>query len=1348
MKKVLYTLFLILVSLALVACEGTPTPEPTPEPTPTPEVDTVAPLLFGVTDIVVDQGDTVFTLLSGISAIDNIDGTITSRITTSGAFDINVIGTYTVTYSVSDNAGNITTATRQIIVREKPKNELYIINGDFSEPLSGSWTHWAGEGGASTATIVEGVLQYNITAVGGQWWSNQFAQPNLKITQGKNYKLTFDAKADIARGMVVKLENSAYVGYLEENVMLTNEWATYEIEFFVTMDSITNGKLIFGAGTMAGRLENANATTIIYMDNIQFQEIEISDDETAPVITGADDKTIATGDAFDPLEGITVSDNQDVTLTPADIVITGTVNTEVVGEYVLTYVLTDASGNSVTVTRTITVISGLVPSTWLIVNGDFETEQLTPMAQPATTGWGWHGAGVFTAQIKDGVAKIVVEELGTTPFGVQFYLQNREIVQGHIYRITFDAKADIARPIQIALEEGTSRRFDIIVDIDTDWDTYVIEFQHILPGYVTGKFAFFLGLVGTTSVPTTIYLDNVKVETIEAIVDTAAPVLRGIDDMVIKQGFAFDPMANVTLFDAVDKELGLSSVVVTGTVDTATTGEYTLTYTVEDASGNEAVYTRIIHVVDAATLLPSTFVILNGDFAVDQLAPLPQPATTGWGWHGGGTFTVAIENGIMTQVITNVGTVPHGTQFYQQNRIIETQAIYKLTYDAKVDLARSIRLSLESGTTVQWFEIVNLTTEWASYTSYIYVPQAGFTNGKFAFFAGLVEASSPATTFYLDNVAIELVGYIKDTTAPMMFGVDDVQVDAGIAFNPLEGIKVFDLVDKSLTPQSIVVTGTVNVDVPGDYPLIYTLTDRQGNVAVVNRMVIVKEAGGGLPNAFKLVNSDFEIEQLTATAQPATTGWGWHGGGQFNTEIKDGVAKIDIFETGIVFHANQFYMQNRSLTQGHIYQIRFMAKADIPRPIQVNFETAGSGFVAYFNLTTEWAEYIYEYEHKTASVTNVKFGFYIGNIHGYSVPTTVYLDDIVVDRILELSVDTEGPQIWGALPTIWKQGFAFDPMLGIRVYDHVDKTLLPADVVVTGTVDVNVPGDYTLTYTLDDAAGNVTTHQRVITVEAVAGFVAPRIEFVDGNFEAQAAITNLDTNNGWTLKAGTGTGTWNPHQFVDGHLEIDITFVGTVPHSIQFFQRNAFTFEAGSTYILSFKAKADVARDIRVILENPSANFANYTLHQIELTTGWTTFELVIHNNQLSTADAKIGFFLGLIEADKPEKSSIGKVYFDDVQLTLVGYTKDTDAPRIWAAPGTVVQNAVFNPLTGIKFGDHAKNPTLVITSATEGLVTEAAGVYTINTATVGTYTLIYTVTDHYGNVTVYERVLTVTAPA
>ena len=1347
MKKIWYILSILMLSLILVACDKDPIEEPI-ETEPIVDVDTTDPLLLGVADIVVDQGDETFSLTAGITAIDDVDGTITSSITYSGDFDVDVVGTYIITYTVSDAAGNVTSLTRTIIVRVKPTSELFLINGDFSEPITAGWTHWAGEGGTSTATIVDGVLNYDITANGGQWWSNQFSQPGLVISKGKSYKLVFDAKVDVPRGMVVKLENSSYIGFLEENVMMTTEWTTYEYDFFVTLDSVTNGKLIFGAGTTAGRLVDGNALTTIYIDNVAFIEVEPADDETAPVITGATDKTISTGDTFDPLDGVTVSDNQDITLTPADIVITGTVNVNEIGEYILTYTLSDESGNEVIVTRTITVVSGLVPSTWLILNGDFEEEQLTAMPQPAETGWGWHGAGVFTAQIKDGVAKIDIKDLGTVTYGVQFYLQNRVIVQGHIYRVTFDAKADLARPIQIALEEGTTRRFDTIVDITTEWNTYTIEFQHILPGYVNGKFAFFMGAVGSTSVPTTVYLDNITVETIEEIIDNDAPVLRGVDNMVIMKDFAFDPLQNITIFDAVDKELTVEDIVVTGEVDETTVGVYELTYTITDASDQTATYTRQIEVKEAVDMLGSTFTLINGDMQVDQLVPIAQPAVTGWGWHGAGTFTVAIENGIMTQVVTSVGTVPHGTQFYQQNRIVETQAIYRVTYDAKVDIARAVRLSLESGTVVNWFEIVELTTEWVSYESLIYVPAAGFSNGKFAFFAGLVEADSPATTFYLDNVEIELVGYMVDNKAPMMFGLEDAQIETGLPFDPLLNVKVFDLVDKSLTPASIVITGTVNTDVPGDYQLVYTLTDRQGNVVEKSRTVIVTETGGGLPTSFNITNGDFEVEQLLPVAQPATTGWGWHGSGGFTTEIKNGIATIDVYEPWTLYYGTQFYQQNRSLTQGHIYQISFKARAEEPRPMQVNFETSGSGFAAYFDLTTEWTTYTYEYEHKTASVTNVKFGFFLGNIHDMSIPTTVYLDDIVVTRILELSTDAEVPQIWGAQDINWKLGNAFDPMLGLRVYDHVDKTLTVEDVTVAGLVNVDVAGDYTLTYTLTDETGNELILTRIVTVLEAINFMDSRIVFTDGDFALEKTITNLDANVGWTLKAGATPGTWDPHTFVDGAIRINVTNVATIPHSIQFFQKNSFKSEAGSTYLFTFKAKADVARDIKVSFEE-SSSWQVLSSYIVPLSTEWVTYEVVLHNRLQSHPDVKIGFFLGLIETDKPERSVATAVYFDDVSVELIGYVKDDLAPRIYTTPATVVQNIAFNPLTGIKVGDFAKVPTVVVTSATVGLVTYNAetNVYTVDTSVVGVYTLIYTVTDIYGNETIHERILTVTAP-
>jgi hypothetical protein len=54
----------------------------------------------------------------GATAADNTDGDITSQIVTINSVDTNTVGTYTVTYNVSDKAGNkATEVIRTVIVK-------------------------------------------------------------------------------------------------------------------------------------------------------------------------------------------------------------------------------------------------------------------------------------------------------------------------------------------------------------------------------------------------------------------------------------------------------------------------------------------------------------------------------------------------------------------------------------------------------------------------------------------------------------------------------------------------------------------------------------------------------------------------------------------------------------------------------------------------------------------------------------------------------------------------------------------------------------------------------------------------------------------------------------------------------------------------------------------------------------------------------------------------------------------------------------------------------------------------------------------------------------------------------
>ncbi|WP_170286287.1 InlB B-repeat-containing protein [Bifidobacterium ramosum] len=80
--------------------------------------------------------------------------------------------------------------------------------------------------------------------------------------------------------------------------------------------------------------------------------------------------------------------------------------------------------------------------------------------------------------------------------------------------------------------------------------------------------------------------------------DTTKPVFSGVGNASITSGTKFDPRAGVTARDDRDGDL-TSSIKVSGSVNTAKAGTYTLTYTVSDRAGNTATVTRKITVTSA-----------------------------------------------------------------------------------------------------------------------------------------------------------------------------------------------------------------------------------------------------------------------------------------------------------------------------------------------------------------------------------------------------------------------------------------------------------------------------------------------------------------------------------------------------------------------------------------------------------------------------------------------------------------------------------------------------------------------------------------------------------------------------
>ncbi len=81
----------------------------------TPSDDDKAPVIIVLGDNPVTLGTGSLYVDAGATAIDNKDGNITERIVTTGTVNPNVPGTYTIEYTVYDNAGNKGTSSRTII---------------------------------------------------------------------------------------------------------------------------------------------------------------------------------------------------------------------------------------------------------------------------------------------------------------------------------------------------------------------------------------------------------------------------------------------------------------------------------------------------------------------------------------------------------------------------------------------------------------------------------------------------------------------------------------------------------------------------------------------------------------------------------------------------------------------------------------------------------------------------------------------------------------------------------------------------------------------------------------------------------------------------------------------------------------------------------------------------------------------------------------------------------------------------------------------------------------------------------------------------------------------------------
>lgn len=257
----------------------------------TPDLDETAPAFTGLAASKSILVDADFVPMAGVTAFDIVDGDVTEDVVvvitdTDDAVvesvDTSVEGSYTLTYTVSDVAGNEAEFIVALeIVGMQFSDTNLIVNPSFEADLNvetPEWALWAQDwGGApvvvTTLDTTAGTYSLDITGGGDAAWAVQFSQDGIELVEGNTYRLTVMAQAEVARKINVAVGyGDPWVEYARFNAQ---DVATDEttLEFLFTVSQATHEvKVVFELGSQDGFADG-----LVTFSEVKLQEALLDD---------------------------------------------------------------------------------------------------------------------------------------------------------------------------------------------------------------------------------------------------------------------------------------------------------------------------------------------------------------------------------------------------------------------------------------------------------------------------------------------------------------------------------------------------------------------------------------------------------------------------------------------------------------------------------------------------------------------------------------------------------------------------------------------------------------------------------------------------------------------------------------------------------------------------------------------------------------------------------------------------------------------------------------------------------------------------------------------------------------
>jgi hypothetical protein len=332
-------------------------------------VDNVAPVITILGDNPVEIVQNSVYVDAGASALDNVDGDLSGSIITTNNINTAVLGTQTVSYSVSDSSGNVATATRIVNVVPEIVVDTFapVITILGTNPINvevGSVYVDAGasaldnvDGDLSGSIIVtnnvnsavEGVYEvvYEVSDLSGNVATATRVVNVVNVIPDDNVAPVITILGD---NPVEIVQNSVYVdvgasaldnvdGDLSGSIIVTNN---------VNSAVIGTQTVSYSVSDSVGNV--ATATRIVNV----VPEIVV--DTFAPVITILGDNPVEIVQNSVYVDaGASALDNVDGDLS-GSIIVTNNVNSAVIGTQTVSYSVSDSSGNVATATRVVNVV--------------------------------------------------------------------------------------------------------------------------------------------------------------------------------------------------------------------------------------------------------------------------------------------------------------------------------------------------------------------------------------------------------------------------------------------------------------------------------------------------------------------------------------------------------------------------------------------------------------------------------------------------------------------------------------------------------------------------------------------------------------------------------------------------------------------------------------------------------------------------------------------------------------------------------------------------------------------------------------------------------------------------------